>query len=174
VGRPGRWFSNLGLVTLDALATRWLAPAGVVGVALLAGERGWGLFNNLSLPAWLALALSVVALDFAIYLQHVMFHAVPVLWRLHMVHHADPDIDVSTGLRFHTLEVILSTAIKVAAIVLIGAPPTGVLAFAVLLNATSMFNHSNANMPRWLDALLRVVLVTPDMHRVHHSMIPRE
>jgi sterol desaturase/sphingolipid hydroxylase (fatty acid hydroxylase superfamily) len=172
--RPVRWASNLGLVVLDTLAARLLLPLGAVGVALMAEERGWGLFHNVVLPGWLAVVLSVVALDLAIYVQHVLFHAVPLLWRLHMVHHADLDFDVSTGVRLHTLEILLSLGIKAAAVVLLGAPAVAVLAFEVLLNATSMFNHGNVRLPAWLDRALRVVVVTPDMHRVHHSVNPRE
>src|SRR5262249_28273739 len=138
VGRPLRWFSNLGLVALDTLAVRFLAPLGAVGVAVLAERQGWGLLNNVALPPWLAVALSVVALDLVIYLQHVMLHAVPLLWRLHMVHHADLDFDTTTGVRFHTLEIVLSLGIKAAAVVLLGAPAVAVLIFEVLLNATSL------------------------------------
>jgi sterol desaturase/sphingolipid hydroxylase (fatty acid hydroxylase superfamily) len=172
--KPVRWASNLGLVVLDTVAARLLLPLGAVGVALLAEERGWGLFNNLPLPAWLAVALSVVALDFVIYLQHVLFHAVPLLWRLHLVHHADLDFDVTTGVRFHTLEILLSLGIKAAAVILLGAPALAVLVFEVLLNATSLFNHGNVRLPAWLDRVLRLVVVTPEMHRVHHSVDPRE
>jgi sterol desaturase/sphingolipid hydroxylase (fatty acid hydroxylase superfamily) len=172
--RPVRWASNLGLVALDTLAARLLLPLGAVGVAWLAEERGWGLFHNVVLPAWLAVVLSVVALDLAIYVQHVLFHAVPLLWRLHMVHHADLDFDVTTGVRFHTLEILLSLGIKGAAVVLLGAPAVAVLIFEVLLNATSMFSHGNVRLPAWLDRVLRLVVVTPDMHRVHHSVVPRE
>src|SRR5262245_35467785 len=168
--RPVRWASNLGLVVLDAVAVRLLLPLGAVGMALVARERGWGLFNNLPLPGWLAVALAVVALDLVIYLQHVLFHAVPLLWRLHLVHHADLDFDVSTGVRFHTLEILLSMGIKMAAVVLLGAPAVAVLLFEVLLNATSMFGHGNVRLPAWLDRVLRLVVVTPEMHRVHHSV----
>lgn len=174
VGKPLRWFSNLGLVTLNTIVVRLAFTLGAVGIALVAQERGWGLFNNVSLPPWLAILLSVLALDLAIYLQHVMFHAVPMLWRLHMVHHADLDVDVTTGLRFHTVEIMLSMGIKGAAIILLGAPALAVLIFEVLLNATSMFNHSNVRMPAWMDRLLRLIVVTPDMHRVHHSVNARE
>jgi sterol desaturase/sphingolipid hydroxylase (fatty acid hydroxylase superfamily) len=173
-GKPWRWASNLGLVALDNLAVRFLVPLAAVGTAMVARQRGWGLFNNVALPDWLAAALAVVALDFAIYLQHVMFHAVPLLWRLHMVHHADLDIDVTTGVRFHVLEILISMGIKMAAVVLLGAPVLGVLIFEVLLNATSMFSHGNARMPAWLDCILRLFVVTPDMHRVHHSIHPNE
>jgi sterol desaturase/sphingolipid hydroxylase (fatty acid hydroxylase superfamily) len=174
VGLGLRWASNLGLAALNTLAVRFLVPLGAVAAALLAQERGWGVLNNLEIPAWLAVALAVVTLDLIIYLQHVMFHAVPLLWRLHMVHHADLDFDATTGVRFHTLEILLSMGIKIAAVVLLGAPALAVVAFEVLLNATSLFNHGNIYLPRWLDRLLRLVVVTPEMHRVHHSVIPRE
>jgi sterol desaturase/sphingolipid hydroxylase (fatty acid hydroxylase superfamily) len=174
VSKPLRWFSNLGLVVVNTIAVRLVFALGAVGVALVAQERGWGLFNNVGLPTWLSTVLAVLALDFAIYLQHVMFHAVPLFWRLHMVHHADLDIDVTTGLRFHTIEILLSMGIKIGAIILLGTPPAAVLIFEVLLNATSMFNHSNVRMPGWLDRVLRLVVVTPDMHRVHHSSMARE
>jgi sterol desaturase/sphingolipid hydroxylase (fatty acid hydroxylase superfamily) len=174
VGKPLRWTSNLGLVALNTVIVRVVLPTGAVGMADFAFARGWGILNNVELPAWEAVVLAVVLLDLAIYLQHVLFHAVPVLWRLHLVHHADLDIDVSTGLRFHTIEIALSMGIKAAVIGLLGAPALAVLLFEVLLNATSMFNHANARLPRWLDRLLRLFLVTPDMHRVHHSDIPQE
>ena len=172
--KPLRWASNLGLVGLNSLLLRFFAPLGAVGVALLAESRGWGLFQNVAIPYWAAVALSVLLLDLAIYLQHVMFHAVPLLWRLHMVHHADLDFDVTTGLRFHTLEVLLSLAIKASVVLLLGAPAMAVLVFEVLLSATSMFNHANVRMPAWLDRILRLVVVTPEMHRVHHSIHARE
>jgi sterol desaturase/sphingolipid hydroxylase (fatty acid hydroxylase superfamily) len=174
VSKPLRWFSNLGLVAVDTLAVRFLIPLGAVGLALLAEERAWGVCNNLEIPFWLAVALAVVALDFVIYLQHVLFHAVPLLWRLHMVHHADLDFDTSTGVRFHPLEILLSMGIKMATVVLLGAPALGVLVFEVLLNATALFNHGNVRIPVWLDRLLRLFVVTPEMHRVHHSIQPRE
>jgi sterol desaturase/sphingolipid hydroxylase (fatty acid hydroxylase superfamily) len=126
------------------------------------------------MPGWLAVLLAVIALDLALYLQHVLFHAVPLLWRLHMVHHADLDFDVTTGLRFHTIEILLSAGIKSAAVLLLGAPALAVLIFEVLLSATSMFNHGNLKLPLWLDRVLRLLVVTPDMHRVHHSQTPRE
>lgn len=174
VRKSPRWFSNLGLVALNTLLLRLLVPVGLTGVALFAQSRAWGLLNFATLPAWLSVSVSVIALDLAVYLQHVMFHAVPLLWRLHMVHHADLDFDVSTGLRFHTIEILLSFGIKAAAVILLGAPATAVLIFEVLLNATSMFNHSNIRLPLRLDRLLRLVIVTPDMHRVHHSTLRRE
>jgi sterol desaturase/sphingolipid hydroxylase (fatty acid hydroxylase superfamily) len=174
VRRPLRWTSNLGLVALNTLAARLLVPAGVVGIALAAQENGWGLFHNVALPDWLAVVLAVMVLDLAIYLQHVMFHAVPILWRLHMVHHADLDFDVTTGSRFHTIEILLSLGIKAAVVILLGAPALAVLIFEAMLNATSMFNHGNVRLPARLDRLLRLLLVTPEMHRVHHSVIVRE
>jgi sterol desaturase/sphingolipid hydroxylase (fatty acid hydroxylase superfamily) len=172
--KPLRWLNNLGLVLLNTLAMRFLVPLGAVGLAFLAEGHRWGVFNILSLPDWLAVVLSVVVLDLVIYLQHVMFHAVPALWRLHMVHHADLDFDVTTGLRFHTLEILLSLGIKMAAVVLLGAPALAVLIFEAVLNATSIFSHGNIRLPGCLDRVLRWVVVTPEMHRVHHSANPRE
>lgn len=172
--RTRRWPSNLALVALNTALVRILLPATAVSVALLGGRRGWGLFNNLSLPRWAIIAASVVLLDLAIYLQHVMFHAVPALWRVHRMHHADLDFDVTTGARFHPIEIILSMLIKCSVIVVLGAAAGGVLIFEVLLNATSMFNHGNLQLPRRLDRYLRLIVVTPDMHRVHHSITVRE
>lgn len=169
-----RWTSNLGLVVLNTVAVRLLVPVTAVSAAIMAQSRDWGLLHLVEWPGWLEMGLAVVAFDLAIYLQHVMFHAVPMFWRLHMVHHADLDFDVTTGLRFHPLEIILSALIKLAVVVVLGPPVIAVVIFEVLLNATSMFNHSNIKMPLRLDRLLRFVVVTPDMHRVHHSVIPRE
>jgi sterol desaturase/sphingolipid hydroxylase (fatty acid hydroxylase superfamily) len=174
VKKPLRWFSNLSLAGLNALLLRLILPVTAVGTALLAEERQWGLLNQYELPPWLACAIAVVVLDFAVYLQHVLFHAVPVLWRLHRVHHADLDFDVTTGVRFHTIEILLSMGIKVAVVAGLGPPAWGVVVFEVLLNATSMFNHGNVRLPRPLDRLLRGFVVTPEMHRVHHSVIPAE
>lgn len=165
-----RWTSNFGLVVLNSILMRFIAPAGGVGVAILAQSHGWGLLNQLSVPDWLRFVSAIIVLDFAIYVQHVLFHAIPLLWRLHMVHHADLDCDVSTGLRFHTLEILLSFGIKSLVIVLLGVSPLAVLTFEVLLNGTAMFNHSNVQLPLQLDKLLRLLVVTPDMHRVHHSV----
>ncbi len=173
-GKSLRWFSNLGLVCLNTLIVRLILPLGLVSVAMIGQERGWGLLNNFQFPNWLAMAIAVVALDFVIYLQHVLFHAVPLLWRVHMVHHADLDIDVTTGVRFHTVEILLSMGIKSATVVLLGAPALAVLLFEILLNATSMFSHGNVRLSPWLDRMLRLFLVTPDMHRVHHSAIVAE
>jgi sterol desaturase/sphingolipid hydroxylase (fatty acid hydroxylase superfamily) len=169
-----RWSSNLGIVVIDTLLVRLTFPIVAVGLALLAQERGWGLFNILDVPVWVALIVSVLALDLAIYLQHVMFHAVPALWRLHRMHHADLEFDVTTGLRFHPVEILLSMGIKLAVVAALGPPAVAVLVFEVLLNATAMFNHSNIAIPPAADRLLRLIVVTPDMHRVHHSIHPSE
>lgn len=174
VSRWGRWPSNLGIVAFDAVLVRVFIPATTVTMALIAEEGGWGLFNQLVLPGWAAVLFSVIALDLVIYLQHVMFHAVPILWRFHRVHHADLDFDVTTGARFHPIEILLSMGIKLAAVAVLGVPGIAVLIFEVLLNATSMFNHGNVRLPSNLDRVLRWIVVTPDMHRVHHSIIPRE
>jgi len=165
-----RWANNLTLVALNTLLVRLLFPAAAVGMAAFAAVQGWGLLNYAALPLWLAIVLSVVALDFVIWLQHVMVHAIPVLWRLHRVHHADPDYDLTTGTRFHPLEILLSMLIKFTAIVVLGPPVVAVVLFEVLLNATSMFNHGNVRLPAIADRILRWFVVTPDMHRVHHSV----
>ena len=169
-----RWSNNLGIVVIDTLLVRLTFPIVAVGLALLAEERGWGLFNVFDVPAWLAFIVAVLALDLAIYLQHVMFHAVPALWRLHRMHHADLEFDVTTGLRFHPVEILLSMGIKLAVVAALGPPAVAVLVFEVLLNATAMFNHSNINIPPAIDRIVRLVMVTPDMHRVHHSIHPSE
>lgn len=170
VSRITRWVSNLGIVVLYTVLVRLLFPAAAVGVALFAVDHGWGLFNAIEAPHWVAIAGSVVVLDFAIWLQHVMVHAIPLLWRLHRVHHADLDYDVTTGVRFHPIEIILSMLIKFAVILLLGPPVAAVVVFEVLLNATAMFNHGNIRLPPALDRMLRWLVVTPDMHRVHHSV----
>jgi sterol desaturase/sphingolipid hydroxylase (fatty acid hydroxylase superfamily) len=174
ITRGLRWPSNLGVLLLDILLVRLIFPTSAVGVALAGEEHGWGLFNAVALPIWLAVVASIILLDLAIYLQHVLFHAVPVLWRLHRMHHADLEFDVTTGLRFHPIEIILSMVLKLAVVIALGAPAVAVLFFEVLLNATSMFNHSNIRMPLALDGALRWFVVTPDMHRVHHSIVTRE
>ena len=174
IGRGWRWPNNLSVVVVDTLLVRILFPTAAVGVALVAEAHGLGLFNVLPLPAWIGVVASVILLDLAIYFQHVLFHAVPVLWRLHRMHHADLDIDVSTGLRFHPIEILLSMVIKLAVVIALGAPAIAVLIFEVLLNATSMFNHSNVHIPERLDGVVRWFVVTPDMHRVHHSIVARE
>ncbi len=169
-----RWSNNLGIVVLNTVLLRLVFPAAAVGVALLAESRGWGLLAMLELPGWLTVLIAVLVLDLAIWAQHVIFHAVPALWRLHRMHHTDTDFDVTTGLRFHPIEILLSMLIKAAVIILLGAPAVAVLIFEVLLNATSMFNHGNVRLPARLDRVLRWVVVTPDMHRVHHSWHPEE
>jgi sterol desaturase/sphingolipid hydroxylase (fatty acid hydroxylase superfamily) len=170
IARHVRWPSNLGIVVLDTLLVRLIFPTTAVGFALLGDAHGWGLFHLVALPAWIVIVASVVLLDLAIYLQHVLFHAVPALWRLHRMHHADLAFDVTTGLRFHPIEILLSMLLKLAVIAALGAPAVAVLIFEVLLNATSMFNHGNVRIARKLDAILRWMVVTPDMHRVHHSI----
>jgi sterol desaturase/sphingolipid hydroxylase (fatty acid hydroxylase superfamily) len=174
IGRGLRWPNNLGVVAVDTLLVRLVFPATAVGLALVAEAYGWGLLHAIALPTWVAVASSVILLDLAIYFQHVLFHAVPALWRLHRMHHADLEFDVTTGLRFHPIEILLSMMIKLAVVAALGAPAVAVLIFEVLLNATSMFNHSNVRMPLGLDRVLRWFVVTPDMHRVHHSIASRE
>lgn len=172
--RKLRWSGNLGIILLNNLTARLLFPLMPASLAFLAHERGWGLLNHLDLPYWLALGIALVWMDFAIYLQHVMFHAFRIFWRVHRMHHTDLDYDVTTGLRFHPIEIFLSLLIKLAVVALIGPPPTAVLIFEVLLNATSMFNHGNVRISTPVDRVLRLFVVTPDMHRVHHSVIERE
>ena len=169
-----RWSNNLGVVVIDTLLVRVTFPIIAVGLALVAQDNGWGLFNIMDIPGWAAFLLSVLALDLAIYLQHVMFHAVPALWRLHRMHHADLEFDVTTGLRFHPVEILLSMGLKLIVVAALGPPAIAVLVFEVLLNATSMFNHSNIRIPKGIDRILRLFVVTPDMHRVHHSIHPSE
>ena len=174
IPRVIRWSNNLALVVIDTIVLRLTFPILAVGLAIMAQERGWGLFNIVEVPAWVAVLASVILLDLVIYLQHVMFHAVPALWRLHRMHHADLDFDVTTGLRFHPIEIVLSMGIKLAMVLVLGPPAVAVLIFEVLLNATAMFNHSNVRLPLGVDRVLRLVMVTPDMHRVHHSILPQE
>ena len=174
IGRGRRWPSNIAIVVLDTALVRLIFPMTAVGVALLAEAKSWGLFYAFGLSPWAAVPLGVVLLDLAIYLQHVLFHAVPALWRLHRMHHADLEFDVTTGARFHPIEILLSMGIKLGVIAALGTPAVAVLVFEVLLNATSMFNHSNVRMPAWLDGIVRWIVVTPDMHRVHHSIVARE
>ena len=169
-----RWATNIGIIVADSLILRLVFPMGAIGVAYLAGDLRWGVFNALEAPYWLAILLSFVALDFVVWLQHVVFHAIPALWKVHMMHHADLDFDVTTGTRFHPIEMVISMGIKAAAILLLGAPVAAVLLFEVLLNGTSMFNHANIYIPEPIDRLLRLFVVTPDMHRVHHSAEPHE
>ncbi|SOD40715.1 sterol desaturase family protein [Nitrosovibrio sp. Nv4] len=174
LSRLKRWPANLGMVALNTLVVRILFPTAAIGVALSAEERGWGLLNAFAVPEWIAILIAVLVLDLAIYLQHVLFHAVPWLWRLHRMHHADLDFDVTTGVRFHPIEIVLSMIIKLMVVAALGAPALAVLIFEILLNATSLFNHGNVRIPPPLDRFLRWLVVTPDMHRVHHSWYPNE
>jgi sterol desaturase/sphingolipid hydroxylase (fatty acid hydroxylase superfamily) len=174
VSRWARWPGNLGIVVLNTLALRLAFPVAAVGLAAIAEARGWGLLNNLPLPGWAGIVVAFLLLDLAIYLQHVMFHAVPALWRLHRMHHADLDFDVTTGARFHPAEILLSMGLKLAVVAALGAPPVAVLLFEIALNATAMFNHANLRLPRSVDRVLRWIVVTPDMHRVHHSIVVDE
>ena len=174
LSRLARWRANLGLAVVNTLVLRVLLPGSALAFAALAADEGWGLLNRIEAPAWAAVLAGVVVLDLVIYLQHVLFHAVPALARLHAVHHADLDFDLTTGIRFHPLEIVLSALIKFAAIAALGAPVLAVLIFEVLLNATAMFNHANASLPARLEPWVRRVLVTPDMHRTHHSVIEAE
>ncbi|MGB0750020.1 MAG: sterol desaturase family protein [Magnetospiraceae bacterium] len=169
-----RWITNLGIVVLNTALLRLIILAAAVEMAHRAETAGWGLFNLVDLPRWLEVLLSIILLDLVIYLQHVLVHAVPGLWRLHMVHHSDMDYDVTTGARFHPVEIFLSMGIKIAAVTTLGAPAVAVILFEVLLNGTAMFNHGNLKLPASVDRVLRCFVVTPDMHRVHHSNIPDE
>lgn len=174
VSKPGRWFNNLGIILLSSILVKLTFPVAAMGVAAAAATKDWGLFNFLQIPSWGAILLSILILDLVIYLQHLMFHAVPILWRLHMVHHADLDLDVTSGLRFHPIEIIISMGIKIIVVAALGVPVLAVLIFEIILNATAMFNHGNIRLPDKLDRRLRLLLVTPDMHRVHHSVLIRE
>ncbi len=174
IPRIVRWSNNLALVVVDTLILRLVFPLTAMAFASHAASRDWGLFNLVSWPTGVEFVAAVLLLDLAIYIQHVVFHHVPWLWRLHRMHHADTAIDVTTGLRFHPIEILLSMLIKFAAIAVLGPSAVAVLVFEVVLNATSMFNHSNVKLPMHLDALLRLIVVTPDMHRVHHSIHPEE
>jgi len=173
-GKAGRWVGNLALVALDTLTVRLLLPAGAVGAALWAEHHQFGLLQLMPLPPEAAVLLAIILLDLVIYTQHVVFHAVPILWRLHMVHHADRDLDVTSGLRFHPFEILLSMFIKMALVILLGAPVMAVLLFEIILNGMAMFNHANIRLPVSFDRVLRSLFVTPDMHRVHHSVIVAE
>lgn len=169
-----RWISNLGITFINPLVVNLLFPFLAVDMALKAQEGGWGLLNHVGLPIWLKLVIGIIVLDLVIYLQHVLFHAIPVLWRLHMMHHADLDFDLTTGSRFHPIEIILSMVIKLSVVAALGPPATAVLMFETILNGMAMFNHGNIGIPPGLDRILRYFVVTPDMHRVHHSVIIRE
>jgi sterol desaturase/sphingolipid hydroxylase (fatty acid hydroxylase superfamily) len=175
--RQRRWATNWALIIIDSLTLQLLAralPLLAVGAAIHAGTIGWGVLNQVDLPAWVEIAFTILFLDFAIWFQHLITHKVPVLWRLHRVHHADRDIDVTTAIRFHPVEIVLSMLLKIGLVYLLGAPAFAVILFEITLNSTAMFNHANIKLPIWLDKIIRVVLVTPDMHRVHHSDIRAE
>jgi sterol desaturase/sphingolipid hydroxylase (fatty acid hydroxylase superfamily) len=174
ISRSLRWPSNIAAVVLNTALLRLLSPASMVLLALAARDNGWGLLNQLALPGWVSVVVVMLMLDFAIYLQHVLFHAVPFLWRVHRMHHADLEFDVTTGVRFHPIEIGLSMAFKFVVVAALGPPVIAVLFFELLLNATSMFNHANVKIPVRAERMLRLLLVTPDMHRVHHSIVARE
>lgn len=172
--RARRWFANWGLVVVDTLALRIVFPVLAVGVATYAEGQGWGILNNVALPIWLEVVIAIIVLDIAVWAQHVASHKIPLLWRFHKVHHADRDIDVTTGARFHPFEIVFSMIYKMALVIMLGPAALAVFVFEVILNASAMFNHSNVKLPFWLDKILRSLIVTPDMHRVHHSTIIRE
>ena len=167
--KASRWFSNISITLIGTSLVRSLFP--ILAVTFSANETTIGLLHQVPLPFFIRVIIGILALDLIIYGQHVLFHSIPLLWRLHMMHHADLDIDVTTGLRFHPVEIILSMGLKLLAILLVGPPVLAVILFEILLNATSMFNHGNIRMPAGLDRLLRLFVVTPDMHRIHHSVI---
>lgn len=172
--RLWHWANNLGLTFLNTAILRVVFPLLAVGMATMAIQNGWGLLNMVDLPLWLAVIIAIIVQDLVIYGQHVMVHHVPLLWRLHKVHHADRDYDVTTGARFHPLEIILSMVIKLATVFLLGPPVVAVIIFEIILSTAAMFNHANAGLPKPVDRLIRLFLVTPDMHRVHHSTLPNE
>ncbi|MGH8495125.1 MAG: sterol desaturase family protein [Gammaproteobacteria bacterium] len=168
--RGRRWTANAGIVLIDTAALRVLLPLLAAGMAIEAERRGWGLFNALALPVWIEFVLAVLLLDLAIYFQHWLFHVTGPLWRLHRMHHSDLDFDVSTALRFHPIEILISMGIKIAAVAALGASAPAVITFEILLNGVTLFNHANLRLPGGADRLLRLIVVTPDMHRVHHSV----
>lgn len=174
VSRAFRWVNNLSLVALNSVVIALVMPIAAFQAAVIASEHQWGLFQLMSWPDWLNVLLSIILLDFIIYVQHVIFHRTPVLWQLHRMHHADLDIDVTTGARFHPIEILISMVIKIGAVFMLGVSPIAIVMFEIILNASAMFNHSNAKLALPVDAWLRKAIVTPDMHRVHHSVIPRE
>lgn len=169
-----RWPANLGIVVINTVALRLLIPAGAIGAALWAQANQVGLLSQLNIPLWLGGLLGFLILDCAIYWQHRLFHRVPLLWRIHRMHHADTDFDTTTGLRFHPIEIVLSMLIKMAVVVAFGITPLTILIFEIILNATSLFNHGNVALPRRLEGPIRALIVTQEMHRIHHSQIPYE
>lgn len=174
LSKPQRWITNAAIVVIDSVLVRLLFPAAAVGIALWAQSKGYGLFNITTMPVWIAGLVSIVALDFAVWLSHLLSHKIPLFWRFHRMHHSDRDIDVSTAIRFHPIEIIVSMAYKVAWVIALGAPAWSVILFEIILNGVAMFNHSNLKLPLPVDAFLRSFVVTPDMHRVHHSAIREE
>ncbi len=170
-GKAGRWFTNLLIVLINTILVRVIFPVMPVALAVVAGARGWGLLNSINAPSWLEFIFALVLLDLSVYLQHVMYHVLPPLWRLHLVHHADLDIDVTTGLRYHPVEIILSLMVRLSAVAVIGPDPLAVAVYEIVLNGMLMFNHGNVRMPAGADGVLRYFAVTPDMHRVHHSAV---
>ena len=169
-----RWTSNLGLAAINSMVLRFLVPVAAVSAALYSARHQSGFFNMAGFTGWPAVVCGVLLLDLAIYAQHAMFHMVPLLWRLHKVHHTDTEVDVTTGIRFHPVEAVLSMGIKMGVVLVLGAPVSAVILFEIILNGTSMFNHGNVRIGTGFDRLLRLFVVTPDMHRVHHSVIIRE
>ena len=167
--KPKRWLSNLGISALNTLVVRISFPIAGVAAAMLAQERQWGLLNQLPLAAWLNILVFLLLFDLAIYWQHRLFHVVPWLWRFHRMHHTDVDYDLTTGSRFHPCSILISAAIKIALVIVLGASAAAILTAEVVLNVTAMFNHSNLKLPQSMDHKLRKILVTPDMHRIHHS-----
>jgi len=174
VSKALRWTNNLCIVFFNTFLLRYLFPMMAVGIAIIAEEEKWGLLNNITVNGYVKFFIAFLLLDFTIYLQHIMFHTVPLLWRFHRMHHTDLDFDVTTGSRFHPIEIILSMIIKMLIVTALGAPPVAVVVFEVLLNATAMFNHGNIYIPIKADHILRLLIVTPDMHRVHHSVKSKE
>lgn len=172
--KPRRWTTNWAITILDAIVVRLLFPAAAVGAAWDAAEQGWGVFHQLSWPSWLEVLVAVVLFDLLIYGQHVASHKIPILWRVHRVHHSDRDVDVTTAIRFHPIEIALSMLLKIGAVYVLGASALAVIIFEVLLNGCAMFNHANIKIRRPIDRILRLLIVTPDMHRVHHSIHHRE
>lgn len=170
-GKANRWFANLVIACFNVILVRLVFPIVPVALATLAGAKGWGLLNRFDAPAWIEFVMAIVILDLATYLRHFMYHVLPPLWRLHLVHHADRDVDVSTGLRYHPLEVIISFLVRMSVVSVIGPDPAAVAVYEILLNGMVMFNHGNVRVPAGIDAILRSVAVTPDMHRVHHSEV---
>lgn len=174
VDKSRRWFTNICIVIIDSVAVRLIFPTAAVGIALWCEAMGYGLFNIVSVPFLIAGIISVVALDFAVWFSHLLSHKVPIFWRFHRMHHSDRDIDVTTAIRFHPIEIIVSMVYKIGWVIMLGAPAWSVLLFEIILNGVAMFNHANLKLPLLLDKFLRLIIVTPDMHRVHHSTIPEE